>query len=163
MDAERADRAEGDDLAPSLRHHVDVFPRHGERAYGVEQDVRRDASPAALGERLGDLSSDRAVLIAVLGVGDGGPGLPDRAEDGRVDLLAVQEQRQAVSPDDGRLGVGLERGEERRLSEVHGRQRPVNRDVGAGAGQQDGDEQGSLRQDAPAPSLDGCGDRSHAR
>jgi hypothetical protein len=84
----------GHDRVTSAR----CFSRHGRRAHRVQQDVDLDPSPAALRHRLRQLAGDLAVLVAVLGVRDGGSGAADGLQDSRVDLLAVEEKRQAGAP-----------------------------------------------------------------
>ena len=121
------------------------------------------SGPASLGQRLGDLARDLSVLVAVLGIRDRRLGTSDRLEDGGVDLLAVQEDRQAVASDDWRLRVSLEGGKECRLAEIHGGQRPVDRDVGAGAARHGDGQQQDRRQGLPGPATRGSHERSEVR
>ena len=127
-------------------HPRDVFARRVERADAVEHHVPGDARATALCQRVHDLRTDLALLHVVLQVRDAAPRAADDAEDGREDLIAVEQDLDAVPLDDRRVGQRLDGGEVRGLAELHRPDRVVIVDAGAAGG---GEEQAA--QDDPRP------------
>jgi hypothetical protein len=122
--AQGTQRPERGDLAPRLSHRLAIRRRHREGPEAVQQDVAADPGPAALRERRGDLLTDRAFLVKILGVTD----RPARGANGfqlrREDLIAVQEQAHVVAAV-GRGRVGLDGRKERRRFRRQLREREV--------------------------------------
>jgi hypothetical protein len=64
--AQRTQRPERGDLAARAGHRLAVLRRHLAGPEAVQQDVRADPRPAAIGERLRDLAADGALHVEIL-------------------------------------------------------------------------------------------------
>ena len=101
VEGERAERAEGRDLAARLGQALAVIGGHRDRADRVDQHVHLDARAAALGQRLRHIVGGLPVLEHVLGVVDRLARGPDGLELRREDLVAVQQDVDAVAAHEG--------------------------------------------------------------
>jgi hypothetical protein len=91
-----------------------------QRADPVEQHVDPDAGARPLGQRVGERLRHGAVRPEVLSVVDRRARGTDRAQERGKDLIAVQQQVDAVARHRGRAEMRFERADERGIADGQG-------------------------------------------
>jgi len=146
--AQRTQRAERGDLAARARHRLAVLRRHLAGPEAVQQDVRADPRPAAIGQRLRDLAADGALHVEILRVGDRLARRADRRQLGGKDLIAVQQHLHGVAAADRRDGIGLDGRNERGVGDRQLRHREMGRHASARSRREADEGHADERQDA---------------
>jgi hypothetical protein len=106
---QRTERPERGHFAPRRRHGLPIRLRHQEGAEAIQEHVSSYPHPTAVGEGLRNRLRHLAFLIEVLGVRDRRLSGPDGIEDGREDLIPIEQQVHRVAPGNPRRGIGLDR------------------------------------------------------